>query len=107
MSGGGGGGGGDPDPPVSPCDRLRFEAQLSSPQPAVVATIQVGDILQIVVATLKGTLVVQVLKDGQPAGGLTGPQAAQLRNCIDQGHNYQATVRIVNGGQVRVIVEHI
>ena len=104
-SGGGGSGGGGPDY-SSPCDTLRFDSQLSSPQSPVVATLNVGDVLLIVVAQMNGHVVVQVLSNGQPAGGLTGPEATRLRNCIDQGHNYTATVLQIVGGQVRVRVEH-
>jgi len=105
SSGGGGrGSGGDYD---SPCDKLRFEAQLTSPQPTVVATLVVGDALDITVATMKGQIVMQVLKGGQVAGGLAGPDATRLRNCMDQGHQYKAAVRSINGGQVRILIEHV
>lgn len=106
SSGGGGSGGGrgDVDPP---CDKLQFEAQLTSPQPAVVETLKVRDVLVIAVAIMKGQVVVQALKNGELAGGLAGPDATRLRNCMDQGHQYTATVRAINGGQVRVLVEHI
>jgi hypothetical protein len=106
MSGGGGGGGGGHDY-ESPCDKLHFEAQLTSPQPAVVKTLALKEVLDIEVVNLKGQLVVQVLKKGKVAGGLAGPDATRLRNCIEQGHDYSATVRSINGGQVRVIVEHL
>lgn len=104
-SGGGGSGGGGPDY-SSPCDTLRFDSQLSSPQAPVVTSLSPGDVLSIAVVQMRGQVVVQVLSHGQPAGGLTGPEATRLRNCIDQGHNYTATVLQVNGGQVRVRVEH-
>lgn len=107
MSGSGGGGSGGGGPGYSsPCDTLRFDLQLSSPQPLVVATLNVGDVLTIAVVQMNGHVIVQVLSNGQPAGGLTGPEATRLRNCIDQGHNYTATVLQITGGQVRVRVEH-
>jgi len=90
----------------SPCDALRFDSQLSSPQAPVVTTLKPGDVLDIAVVSMRGQVVVQVLSHGQPAGGLTGPEASQLRNCIDQGHDFKATVLSVNGGQVKVHVEH-
>lgn len=107
MSGSGGGGSGGGPGYSSPCDTLRFDSQLSSPQAPVVATLSPGDVLLIAVAQMNGQVVVQVLRRGQPAGGLTGPEATQLRNCIEQGHNFNATVLQVNGGQVRVRVEHV
>lgn len=105
MSGSSGGGGASPDY-ESPCDTLRFEAQLTSPQPAVVSTLKPGELLDIEVVNMKGQLVVQVLKSGQAAGGLAGPDATRLRNCIEKGHEYKAKVLTINGGQVRVFVEH-
>lgn len=105
MSGSSGGSGGGHEY-ESPCDKLRFEAQLTSPQPAVVATLKPKEVLDVRVVNMNGQVVVQVVKKGQVAGGLAGPDATRLRNCIDQGHNYTATVWSINGGQVRVFVEH-
>jgi hypothetical protein len=104
--GGGGGGGGAPDDDVD-CDKLKFEAQVTSPQASVVGTLSVGDVLEVNVVNMKGQMVVQVVKNGKPAGGLAGPDATRLRNCINDGHRYKATVRTINGGQVRVQVVHI
>lgn len=107
MSGSGGGGSGGGGPGYSsPCDTFRFDSQLSSPQAAVVRTLNVNDVLLIVVVPMNGQVVIQVLSHGHPAGGLTGPEATQLRNCIEQGHNFTATVLQIVSGQVRVRVEH-
>lgn len=103
SSGGGSGGGGGYDD--APCERVRFEAQITSPQAPVVATISVGDVLDVIIATMQNVLVVQVLKNGQVAGGLAGPDASRLRNCMEQGYSYRAVVLSVLGGQVRVRVE--
>ena len=106
MSGSGGAvGGGHFDRDV-PCDNLRFEAQLTNPQPAVVVTLVVGEALDILINTMNGQVVLQVLKNAQVAGGLAGPDATQLRNCIEEGHQYKATVRLVISGQVRVQIGH-
>lgn len=107
SSGGGGGGGSGGGNYDSACDKRRFEAQLTSPKPAVVATLVVNDVLDIIVTTMKGQIVVQVLKSNQVAGGLAGPDATGLRICMEQGHQYKAAVRSINGGQVRVLVEHV
>ncbi len=109
MSGrgeGSGGGGGAPDDPNATCDKLKFEAQLTSPQPAVVKTLALGEVLDVQLVNMNGTLVIQVQKAGQPVGGLVGPDATRLRNCIGNGHLYVATVKTLNGGQVRVQVAH-
>lgn len=110
MSGGGGssGGyfGGGPTEDVS-CDKLSFEAQIVSPQPAIVATLSVGEMLDVELANVKSQLVVQATKAGQPVGGLAGPDATKLRNCLNDGHRYRAVVRFISGGQVRVHVTHV
>lgn len=107
MSGGGGGGGGGGGPDYGPCEELKFDAQLTSPQPAVVQTLSVGEILQIDIVSIKGQQILQVLKDTQPVGGLIGGDAARLRECILAGHEFNATVISINGGQVRVHVEYV
>jgi hypothetical protein len=106
SSGGGGGGGGVPDTPPS-CNDLKFSILVSSPQPAAVAILKVGDVLSIDVAQRGGQVVVRVLHGGTLVGGLAGPDATRLRNCIEAGHGYQAEVLSINGGQVRVEVAHI
>jgi hypothetical protein len=106
MSGRGGGGGGTPDVVVG-CDILRFDAVLTSPQAHVVATLSIGEVLRVQVSTMNGQVVVQVLKGTQLVGGLTGSDATRLRACVDEGHQYKATVLTLNGGQVRVRVEHV
>jgi len=107
MSGRGGGGGGGISDTAPSCSSLRFTAQVTSPQPAAVAILQVGETLHIDVAQMGGQVVVRVHKNGQLVGGLAGPDATKLRNCIGDGHNYQAKVLSINGGQVRVEVTHI
>ena len=105
MSGSSSGGGGGGDDFV-PCEMLKFDAQLTSPQPAVVQTIVAGDVLDVSIVALNGQQVLQALKNGQAAGGLIGTDASRLRACIIAGHAFRAVVLSVNGGQVRVHVEH-
>lgn len=105
--GGGGGGGGTPDTAPS-CSALKFKALLASPQPGAVTTLRVGEILDIDVAQQAGQVVVRVLqKNGTLVGALAGPDATRVRNCIDQGHDYQAEVLSINLGQVHVEVTHV
>jgi len=104
--GGGGGGGGVPDIQPS-CDALKFSILVSSPQPAAVAALKIGDVLDVDVAQLGAQMVVRVLQNGTLVGGLAGPDATRLRNCIEEGHDYQAKVLSVTSGQVRVEVTHV
>ena len=106
SSGGGGSGGGIPETQSS-CDNLKFSILVSSPQPMPVAALKVGDVLEIDVAQRGAQVVVRVLQNGTLVGGLAGPDATRLRNCIEDGHDYQAEVVSITGGQVRVEVTHV
>jgi hypothetical protein len=103
---GSGGGGGLPDFQPS-CDNLKFTILVSSPQPAAVSVLKVDDVLEIDVAQRGEQVVVRVLHKGTLVGGLAGPDATRLRNCIEAGHEYQAKVLSITGGQVRVEVTHV
>lgn len=104
MSGSGGGGGGGFEP-VDNCAGLVIDTQLSSPKPAVVARLQVGNILEVAVQATGGSSAVVVLADGQLAGGLASPEVGRLRECIRLGTQYVAVVTSRNEGQVRVRVK--
>lgn len=109
MSGssGGGGGGTITDDEIA-CSTLKFEAQIASPNPAVVSTLSVGNELSILIATLTGTQEIQVVTaTGQLVGGLLANRVQRLRECILQANNYKARVISINSGQVRVFVERI
>lgn len=97
-----GGGSSTWDAPISSCDRLVIETQLSSPQPGVVATLQVGDVLEVALQQSGAVAVVVALRNGVIAGGIAATSLNQLRECIEGGTIYEATVISVNGGQIRV-----
>jgi hypothetical protein len=84
-----------------------IDTQLSSPKPAVIAGIQVGEVLDVAVQDMAGTSAVVVLRQGQIAGGLASPELTRLRQCISEGYQYKATVTDVQGGQVRVRVSAV
>lgn len=107
MSGSGGGGGGGSETPVTPCDELVLDTQLSSPKDDVVEKIKVGDTLEVSIQTKAGTTVVVVLYKGKVAGGLASPWVGRLRECLNQGTVYRAKVTSKSGGQVRVRVEAV
>lgn len=106
MSGSGNGGGGF-EPSVHDCATLVIDTQLSSPKPAVVAGIRVGETLEVSVQTMGTTSVVVVLSKGHIAGGLASPQLQRLRECINDGTQYVARVVAKNDGQVQVRVQAV
>lgn len=102
MSGGGsgGGGGGIPDPP-SDCARFTKEVVLSSPNPAVLPTLEISQILALQFEPDSNNRVIQAVTDANSvAGSVTGETS--LRNCMVEGHQYVAEVLKVQGGSCRV-----
>lgn len=108
--------GGDPGPgPSGPgaasgartnCESLAFETFLSSPKPAVVTQLNVGDVLDIAVQTSGGIETVAVLFNGQVAGGLV-QNSDRIKACISQGFDYQADIRGIQGAQVTIFVHSV
>ncbi|MFZ6654733.1 hypothetical protein [Undibacterium sp. TJN19] len=101
MSGSGGGGGGAPDYVIE-CDKVFINTQLSSPKPDVIAHISEGDELSIALQSMNGRIVLVAIYDGEIAGGFATPDTAKLRDCIEKGYGFSATVNSINSGQIRV-----
>ena len=108
MSGSSGGGGGRSisDEEIA-CEALKFEAQIASPVPAAVSTLKINDVLAVTVANTSGVQQIQVYNGTQLVGGLLANRVSRLRECILNGATFKATVLSINGGQVRVAVEHL
>jgi hypothetical protein len=101
--GGGGGGGGQGG--TDPCDIVEI-APLNSPQPAVVATLNVGDVLAVNLNRQGPNPVLEVLDGGgRRAGALTHRNHVHLIACIDAGRAYRAVVVSKRGGSVEVRIE--
>lgn len=94
------------DSPSDSCASLRFDTQLASPKAQVVAQLQVGDVLDIAFGQ-GGNQIVVALWNSVEAGGIVDPHLNQLRNCMNQGEQFQARVLSITGGQVRVRVQHV
>lgn len=86
------------------CEDLVINTQLGSPKAAVVAKLTVGDELTVELEQAKGTTLVVAKFKNEIAGGLTSPELAQLRSCLEGGTRYVAKVQSITGGQVRVKV---
>lgn len=107
MSGSSGGGGGSFDRGEIDCVDLKFTTQLASPQPQVVATLAMGQVLDVAVVTVQAVQALVALANGVTVGALVGTHAKRLRECVLSGHVYKATVVKLNGGQVTIEVEHV
>lgn len=102
MSGSGGNGG--PHTPPTPCDEIEINTQIGSPKPAALKGVKVGDVLQVELEKTGNISHVVVKRNGQVAGGLATQRALQLRDCMEDGHEYEAKVTAIAGGQYSVTV---
>lgn len=108
MSGSGSGfGGGVGDDAVVACERLIIETAISSPKEAVIRNLAAGYILQVGLEQVGGTSVVALYYQGEMAGGITHASTNRLRECIQAGTNYTATVISKSDGQVRIRIKPI
>ncbi len=107
MSGGGGsdfsfgGSGGGSGDGGTECDALQFTDVLSSPDPAVIATLVVGQELDV---QANGQVVSAIAPAGR-AGTLLN-QMIRMIECLEEGHAFKAEVKMISGGLIRVHVHH-
>lgn len=106
MSGSGDGGGGF-GAPMGTCETLVIDTQLSSPKASVIAFINIGDVLEVTTETNGDTTTVVVKRNGAIAGGLAAPLVQRLRQCIEDGTQYNAKVTAKKDALVRVRVSAI
>lgn len=94
--------------PISPggsCETLVIDTLLASPRQSVIADISPGDVLEVkLAANNAGERAVEVMFQGQLAGGLASPAISRLRECIEAGTQYQARVTGKRDAMVRVRV---
>ena len=81
-------------------------AALNSPQPTIVATLSVGDILEVVLGGTPARPVLEVRTvAGAIAGSLTHRGHVEIIDCIAAGNVYSATVVQKSGGIVTLQVQ--
>jgi hypothetical protein len=89
---------------LADCGTIKFETDLASPQPNVVYTLSVGDVLAVELDTTGARVVVAAVTQLGVTAGSIATRAAQLIRCIRAGYSYAAEVLEINGGIVRVRV---
>ena len=94
-----GGGGGE-----DPCNVVQ-RAPLNSPQAAIIATISVGDALDVVLNTSGPRPVLEVRAPAGVAGALTHRGHVTIIQCIEAGRSYLAVVLSKTGGAVEVRIQ--
>ena len=109
MSGSGGPGidtnfiSGTGGPSGASCQALAFETTIASPDPSVVATLRVGDVLSVQVVGSPPQIALYT-GSGAQVGALT-VHWRDLVRCTEAGFEYQATVVALTPA-VRVHVQH-
>lgn len=101
-SGGGGsyGGGGMSD---FDCDNVYINTTIMSPDPAILATVSIGDILEVSLRSATGPLVA-VTVTGDILGTIATMELASLIKCISDGNAYQAEIKNITGGKVQILI---
>ena len=87
------------------CD-ISVDAPLQGPRKAILATLNVGEILTVALRETGGTTSVVCREAGnnEVAGALTFVGIATLISCIRQGHTYEAEIVTLDGGDCEVRV---
>ena len=86
------------------CD-IQEPTILSSPDPDVVDSLGVGDVLTIKLQTQGPVRLLAQTIDGDTAGTITSVTMPEIIRCIRAGNEYEAEVRSVDGGRVEVMVQ--
>lgn len=102
-SGTGAGGGGSGGGRLLKCPNIKFTAVLNSPQPNVLNTLKIGDILSVSIQSGSSISVVVTSNKGI-AGSITGQYLSDLISCMQNGYEYVAKVVSINGGKCDVEV---
>ncbi len=97
--------GGNPPPPPENCEMLVIDTQVVSPKANVIASIVVGDVLDVVLDPSGASI--NVLHRGDVAGGLMAPAVPRLRRCMEGGTRYSARVVARQDALVRVRVSAV
>jgi hypothetical protein len=108
MSGpndGGSEGGGRSFGPIYVDCKLDITTHIATPIPAVIATLKVGDVLDVVLQAARGPVVL-VTKAKDVAGGILPDEIAQLIQCMSEGNEYKARVTEKKGGNVQVRIKN-
>jgi hypothetical protein len=100
-----GGGFTPPTQPATDCTTLVIRTQLASPVPAVIATLKIGDLLSVTPETPRGPVRL-ITESGEIAGAILPIDIAALLQCISDGHEYNAKVTELKGGNCQVLIKH-
>lgn len=95
-----GGGGGTP---AFDCTRVSIKTNIISPNATVIATVIVGDILEIQLQTVTGPLIA-VTNSGGILGSVFTKDPTLLIKCINDGNLYKCSILSISGGDVQILI---
>ena len=88
------------------CSNLSFETHINSPVQGELDKLSIGDVLVVELAVRGSVEVVQVLNGSDAVGGIVD-RAPSLKQCLESGFEFKATVRDISGAAVRIYVESV
>jgi hypothetical protein len=87
----------------SNCDNIAVKGTVSSPDPAVLATLNVGDKVDIVVRTATGPLQAVTL-DGRLLGSILVVSSNTIIECIAEDNSFEGTITLIRGGHCELLI---
>jgi hypothetical protein len=91
---------------VGDCPGKPFETVLASPSPEALSDLEVDDLLDVVAVETPARGVVAQTIDGTYVGAVVR-DILRLRQCLQEGHTYEAEVRAVDGGSITVLIRPV
>lgn len=105
--GGGGAGGGRRGPRGDggdPCSCFVDQVVLASPKPKVIAKLEENEVLRVELKDGKPP-VLAITESNEIAGTIIPTDLSTLVECVEKGHQYQATVVAIDGGSCTVEIQ--
>lgn len=102
---GGGAGGTGPGDSADFCLSVHEDVRLESPDPAVLPTLKVGQVLDLQTNNGKAPITA-VTSSGDTAGAIVPSSLASLLKCMGLGHGYVAKILSIKGGLCIVRITH-
>lgn len=88
------------------CSNFSFETHIHSPFQKEVDKLKVNDVLVVKLAVLDSVEIVQILNGKNVVGGIVD-QGPRLKQCLEKGFKFKATVRSKSGAAVKIFVDSL
>lgn len=88
---------------TSNCDNIVVKGTVSSPDPVVLATLAVNDIVNITVRTTTGPLQT-VTSAGRLLGSVLVASSNTIIECITDGYSFKGTITLIRGGYCELLI---